>query len=151
MSVAAPAPRTPRPGGAASRPRRARESGRRTRSRLSPAFLWIIVLAILFAGIVALNVGALRGTIAASKLEAETAAIKQQNADLASQVAGMSGYFRIASEAKRLGMVPSSPGRKAFIQFTPGTAPHHRRHAPAADQPEKPPAGTSVHHSPARP
>ena len=66
------------------------------------------MLAVLFAGIVALNVGALRGTIAASKLEAETAAIKQQNADLASQVAGMSGYFRIASEAKRLGMVPSS-------------------------------------------
>ena len=109
------------------------------------------MLAILFAGIVALNVGALRDTIAASKLEAETAVIKQQNADLASQVAGMSGYFRIASEAKRLGMVPSSPGRKAFIQFTPETAPHHRRHAPVADQPEKPAAGMSVHHSPARP
>jgi hypothetical protein len=109
------------------------------------------VLAALFAGIVALNVGALRGTIAASKLEDQTAAIKQQNADLSSQVAGMSGYFRIASEAKRLGMVPSSPGRKAFIPFTPGTAPHHHHQTPAADQPEKQPAGTSVHHSPAHP
>ena len=109
------------------------------------------MLAALFAGIVALNVGALRGTIAASKLEDQTAAIKQQNADLSSQVAGMSGYFRIASEAKRLGMVPSSPGRKAFIPFTSGTTPHHRHQTPAPDQPEKQPAGTSVHHSPAHP
>jgi hypothetical protein len=112
--------------------------------------VWIIVLATLFAGIVALNVAALRSTIAASKLEAQTSAIKQQNADLASQVAGMSGYFRIATEAQRLGMVPSTPGRKAFIEFTPGTAAHHH-HTPVAKTPEKAPAKPSVHHSPARP
>ena len=151
MSVAAPAPRTARQGGAASRPRRARASGRSSRSRLSPAFVWIIVLATLFAGIVALNVAALRSTIAASKLEAETSAIKQQNADLASQVAGMSGYFRIATEAKRLGMVPSSPGRKAFIEFTPGTATHRHHAPPVTTTPEKAPAQPSVHHLPARP
>jgi cell division protein FtsL len=127
VSVAAPAPRTARPRRAASGTTRASSAARPTRRRrLSPAFLWIIVLSVLFAGIVALNVGALRGTIEASKIDARTAELKQQNADLASEVAGMSGYFRIATEAKRLGMVQSSPGAKAFIPFQPGTAtPHH--------------------------
>jgi cell division protein FtsL len=149
VSVAAPAPRTARPRRAASqRPRARTTSKQAARRRLSPAFLWIIVLAVLFAGIVALNVGALRATIAASKLEAETSAIKTQNADLASQVAGMSGYFRIATEAKRLGMVPSSPGRRAFIPFTPGT---HVHHVPATKTPhDERPAGPATH-APARP
>jgi cell division protein FtsL len=129
VSVAAPAPRTARPRRASSGASRARPTARPTRRRrLSPAFLWIIVLSVLFAGIVALNVGALRSTIEASKIDAQTAELKQQNADLASEVAGMSGYFRIATEAKRLGMVQSSPGAKAFIPFQPGTAPAH--HAP---------------------
>ena len=151
MSVAAPAPRTARRRRAASRPPRARDAGRRATSRrLSPAFLWIIVLATLFAGIVALNVGALRATIAASKLEAETSAIKTENADLASQVAGMSGYFRVATEAKQLGMVPSSPGRKAFIQFAPGQEKHRRPAAAATPKHDQPPAG-AVARMPARP
>jgi len=81
--------------------------------------LWIGLLAVLFGGIVALNVAALRGTIEAGKLSAETAALRTQNADLSATVASESSFWRITIRARRLGMEPSQPGPGSFLRLTP--------------------------------
>jgi hypothetical protein len=81
--------------------------------------LWIGLLAILFGGIVALNVAALRGTIEAGKLSAETAALRTQNADLSATVAGESSFWKITIRARRMGMEPSQPGPGSFLRLTP--------------------------------
>ena len=148
MSVAAPAPRTT----AAPRQRtttrqRPRPVAQRTRAHrrraLSGAMLWIGLLAVLFGGIVALNVAALRGTIEAGKLSAETAALRSQNADLSATVASESSFWRVTTRARRLGMGPSQPGQGSFLRLTPrqqtagakqigkaGGAPHVNRTTP---------------------
>ena len=104
MSVVAPAPAAP------SRPRRAapatetapkRRPNRRRpatlarpragRSPVAPGVLWVLLIAVLLGGIVALNVGALRNSISASKIEGQEAALRSQNDKLRSVVAERSG------------------------------------------------------------
>ena len=104
MSVVAPAPAAP------SRPRRAapatetapkRKPNRRRpatlarpragRSPVAPGVLWVLLIAVLLGGIVALNVGALRNSISASKIEGQEAALRSQNDALRSVVAERSG------------------------------------------------------------
>jgi hypothetical protein len=143
VSVAVPAGRPSRARRAASGAAAPRARSRTVRARrraLSPAVLWIVLLAALFGGIVALNVGALRATIETSQLEARTQALHVRNADLAASVARGSSYFRIAIRAQQLGMVPAYPNAHDFIPFTPSAAAHHH-HAPP---PAKAPARTSV-------
>ena len=104
VSVVAPAPAAP------SRPRRAapatetapkRKPNRRRpatlarpragRSPVAPGVLWVLLIAVLLGGIVALNVGALRNSISASKIEGQEAALRSQNDELRSVVAERSG------------------------------------------------------------
>ena len=99
MSLVAPAPAAP------SRPRRAapatetapkrRQNRRRPatlarpregRSPVAPGVLWVLLIATLLGGIVALNVGALRNSISASKIEGQEAALRSQNDALRSIV-----------------------------------------------------------------
>jgi hypothetical protein len=143
VSVAAPAPRTAAPRRAA-RPaatsRKPRAVERRRRGVVSGAVLWVVLLAALFGGIVALNVAALRGTIDANRLEVQLESVRTENSALAAEVAEKSGFWRIASLAESLGMVPAKPSRGDYIPFrhrakkkgavTPGAAGH-----PAAGRP----------------
>jgi hypothetical protein len=116
VSVAAPAPRTAAPPAARRRPRPVE---RRRSSVVSGAVLWVVLLASLFGGIVALNVAALRGTIDANRLEAQVAQVRTENSALAAEVAEKSGFWRVAFLADRLGMVPAKPSRGSYIPFRP--------------------------------
>ena len=150
MSVVAPAPAAP------ARPRRApaappsprtRTRGRKAplarpragRSPVAPGVLWVLLIAVLLGGIVALNVGALRNSIEASRVGGEVAALRSQNHALLSQVAGRSGFGLISFRAQRLGMVLAQPAKRDFIRLHPGKHPaaattvvaspkHHGRH-----------------------
>jgi cell division protein FtsL len=133
VSVAAPAPRTaaPRRSARSAAPaRKPRPVERGRRGLLSGAVLWVVLLAALFGGIVALNVAALRGTIDANRVESEAESLKEQNTALASEVAAMSGYGRIAVKASKLGMVPAQPARSDYIPFIRQAA-HPARARPA--------------------
>lgn len=137
MSVVAPAPAAP------SRPRRAapatetapkrRQNRRRPavlarpragRSPVAPGVLWVLVIAALLGGIVALNVGALRNSISASKIEGQEAALRSQNDALRSLVAQRSGSGRINADAARYGMIPAQPLRNDYLRL------HPLKHAP---------------------
>lgn len=128
MSVVAPAPAAPRrerkpkakpQDRSKKRVREATVARRRPRSPVAPGVAWVLLLATLFGGIVALNVGALRNSIDASRLDAQGAALRTQNADLTARVASLSGYGRISKVAGDLGMVHAQPGRNDFITLNP--------------------------------
>ena len=112
---APPAPRR-------ERARAARPSLARPRSRhspVTPGVLWVLLLAALFGGIVALNVGALRSSIEAGRLDGQVSALRFQNAALAGQVSNLSGYGRISQLAHNMGMVQMQPLRRNFIRLHP--------------------------------
>ena len=132
VSVVAPAPAAP------SRPRRAapatetapkrRQNRRRPatlarpragRSPVAPGVLWVLLIATLLGGIVALNVGALRNSISASKIEGQEAALRSQNDALRSLVAQRSGSGRINAYAVRYGMVSAQPQRNDYLRLHP--------------------------------
>jgi len=132
VSVAAPAPAAP------PRPRRAtpatetaprrRQNRRRPaalarpragRSPVAPGVLWVLLIAALLGGIVALNVGALRNSISASKIEGQEAALRSQNDALRSLVAERSGAGRINADAARYGMVSAQPLRNDYLRLHP--------------------------------
>jgi cell division protein FtsL len=119
MSLAAPAPSRPaRPRRAAAeapaKPRRAstRATLARPRAGRSPVgagVLWVLVIAALLGGMVAVNVAALRNSIEAGRLSGQVASLRAENQSLQSHVAEMSGIGRISSLARQLGMVPTQP------------------------------------------
>jgi hypothetical protein len=115
---ATPAPRRER--ARAARPSLAKPRARR--SPVTPGVMWVLLLATLFGGIVALNVGALRSSIEASRLDGQAAALRSQNADFESQISAQSGYGRISQLARGLGMVQAQPSRRDFIMLHPGKA-----------------------------
>jgi cell division protein FtsL len=137
VSVVAPAPAAPRrerkskakPQDRSKRVREATVARRRHRSPVAPGVAWVLLLATLFGGIVALNVGALRNSIDASRLDAQGVAVRTQNADLTARVASLSGYGRISKVAGDLGMVQAKPSRKDFITLKPAGKGHRDANA----------------------
>jgi hypothetical protein len=132
VSVVAPAPAAParprrRAAPATPAPRRERSRAARPalarpragRSPVGAGVVWVLLLATLFGGIVALNVGALRNSIAASSIDGQAAALRSQNADLASRIVADSGYGRISQLARNLGMVQAQPNRRDYMRLHP--------------------------------
>lgn len=132
MSVVAPAPAAPsrprrRSAPATPAPRRERARAARPalarpragRSPVGAGVVWVLLLSALFGGIVALNVGALRNSIAASRIDGEAAALRSQNSDIASQIVADSGYGRISQLARNMGMVLAQPSRRDYLRLHP--------------------------------
>ena len=131
MSLAAPAPSRP------ARPRRTEpkpaaapgRSGTRAtlarpragRSPVGAGVVWVLVIATLLGGVVAVNVAALRNSIEAGRLSGQVAGLRAENQSLQSRVAEMSGIGRISSLAKQLGMVPAQPVKGDYLRLHPGT------------------------------
>jgi hypothetical protein len=132
VSVAAPAraPSRPAPKRPATKaapktgPRartRARERAREAPGRklLTGGVLWVLLLATLFGGIVALNVAALQSNLEGNRLSGQAAQLRTQNARLQADVAAATGWGRWAVLATRLGMAPSFPSRADYIPIDP--------------------------------
>ena len=98
--------------------------------------LWVLVIAALLGGMVAVNVAALRNSIEAGRLSGQVAGLRAENQSLQSHVAEQSGIGRISSLARQLGMVPSQPLKGDFLRLHPG---EHRQ--PAATGPSRMPKG----------
>ena len=139
MSLAAPAPSRPaRPRRPAQKPAAApRRSAARAalarpragRSPVGAGVVWVLVIATLLGGVVAVNVAALRNSIEAGRLSGQGASLRAENQALQSHVAEMSGIGRISTLAKRLGMVAAQPAKSDYLRLHPG------RHRPAAHVP----------------
>ena len=85
-------------------PRRRRRRRPITRPRVRLGVLWILTVAALLAGIVALNLTVLQLNLQVERLENERIRLEQRNADLATDISRAAAAGRIEAEAQRLGL-----------------------------------------------
>ncbi|MBA3717201.1 MAG: hypothetical protein H0W87_03105 [Actinobacteria bacterium] len=88
------------------------------RSRLTGGVIWIALIAVLLAGVVALNVAVLQLNMRYDKLGRTKVDLVAQNADLESQLSSAAATQRIQQQARaQLGLVAADPGTTRYIQL----------------------------------
>jgi cell division protein FtsB len=120
-SDAAPALPSPQP-----RRRRPRvEPKRRPHARrrgLAGGVVWIVVTAVLLAGVVALNVAVLRLNVQLDKLNAERTRLRAEKQAIASQLSMAAASPRIQLQArKKFGLVQADPAETTYVRLGPRT------------------------------
>ena len=140
---ARPAPRRkpaqPRRGTTRPAPKRraqARPSGRRAKAaarlaaiprspfvdRLLTGRIWIVLLAVLLAGIVTANVSLLEMNSGIAQTTEKVAALKRENSRLRLEAAKLGSSERIQRAAADLGLVLPAPGEVRYLEARPGDA-----------------------------
>jgi hypothetical protein len=76
------------------------------------------VLAVLLAGVVALNVGLLRLNMTLDELDQQRRDLQAQNAALASQLSSAQAAPRIQAKAQRAGYVPAPAEDTTYVELT---------------------------------
>jgi cell division protein FtsL len=119
MAVAAPRARPVRRQPAAPvRPPRPRSAPARAqaRPRLGRGVVWILAIAALLAGIVALQVAVLELRMERGRLQSEIVEIEAQNAKLESEISSAASVARVEGAARgRLGLVP--PSQTTYLEL----------------------------------
>jgi cell division protein FtsL len=78
--------------------------------------VWIVVVAALLAGVVALNVAVLRVNLAFDELGQKRAKLRAENAALSSQLASAASTGRTQKlAAEQLGARPASPDQTTYV------------------------------------
>jgi hypothetical protein len=88
------------------------------RRRLSRGIVWIVLLAVLLTGVVALNVAVLRLNIGVDKLDQERTDLHAQNAALQSQLSSAQAAALIQAKAAHLGLVPAPAQDTTYVRLT---------------------------------
>jgi cell division protein FtsL len=79
---------------------------------------WIVLGAILLAGVVALNVAVLQLNLRVDSLGEKRTKLRAENAALASEISSAAANAQIQSQAsKELGLVPADPAETTYIQL----------------------------------
>ena len=113
VAPARPARATPRP-----RPKVAATRGRARRRGVAGGAVWIGVVAILLAGVVALNVAVLRLNVRLDSVAQERSKLRAANEALASQLSSAEASPRIQVLARReLGLVPADPAATTYVDL----------------------------------
>jgi cell division protein FtsL len=110
---ALPAPARPR---AQPRPKTRAAPRSAPRRRVAGGVVWIGAVALLLAGVVALNVAVLRLNVRLDDLGRERAKLRADNAQLSSEIAGRAASGRIVTLAiDKLGLAPASPESWTYL------------------------------------
>jgi len=119
-SDAAPALPSPRP---RSRPRPKPAPRRKPQARRGVAggVVWIAVVAVLLAGVVAMNVAVLRLNVQLDKLDTQRAHLRAEKQELASQLSMAAAAPRLQLQAQKRGLVPANPAETTFVRLGPRT------------------------------
>lgn len=109
MAAVAPAPGRTRPQRAAPKtrpPAPARRAPARSaaRPRIAGGVLWIVLVAVLLAGIVAVNVAALRLNLESQRLEEQRDKLAASNADRKSELSSLAAAARVEAVGKASGL-----------------------------------------------
>jgi cell division protein FtsL len=118
MAVAAA--RAPRTRSQARRKTRARsrrkpQAGR----RVAGGAIWIVVMGLLLAGVVALNVAVLRLNLQSDQLAEQRAQLRAENAELSSRLAVRAASARTSSLARnRLGLEQADPSTTTYLDLS---------------------------------
>lgn len=119
MAVAAPAraPQRAAPRPAPSAPRRAPRP--HSRPRVAGGVVWIAVVALLLAGVVALNVAALQLNLESQRLEEQKEKLLGENAAAASELSSLAASARVEQVAREeLGLV--EPAQITYVRIRDG-------------------------------
>ena len=110
-----PRPRQqPRP---KAKPKPARRPATRRHS-VAGGVVWIAVVAMLLAGVVALNVAVLRLNVELNKVNAERTRLKADKQAIASQLSLAGATTRIQTLASRDGLVPADPTQTTYVRLS---------------------------------
>jgi cell division protein FtsL len=80
-----------------------------------------VVVAVLLAGVVAMNVAVLRLNVQLDKLDTQRAHLRADKQELASQLSMAAAAPRIQLQAQKQGLVPADPAETAFVRLGPRT------------------------------
>lgn len=84
--------------------------------------LWIVIAAVLLAGVVAVNVAVLQNNVRLDQLGRERVQLRADNARLESQLSSSIAPARIEGDARsRLGLVPADPNTTSYVELAPST------------------------------
>jgi cell division protein FtsL len=109
----APARTKPRP-----KPKPKQRARRSPRGRVASGTVWIGLVAVCLAGVVALNVAVLRLNVRFEELGRERAQLKAENAELSSQIGTRAASVRIQTIARdRLGLLPATPDQWTYLDL----------------------------------
>ena len=98
---------------------RPRPSARHQR-RVAGGALWIVVGAILLAGVVALNVAVLQLNLRLDDLARERTKLRAENAELQSQISSAAANAKIQQAALHgLGVLPADPSETTYVRIAP--------------------------------
>jgi len=112
-AVAAPARTRPRP-----KPRPAPRRRARPRARSRAAIVWIVVSAVLLAGVVFVNLAVLRLNLSLDKATQERTNLRAANAGLQSELSAALASPRIQAQARRQdGLAPADPSTFGHISL----------------------------------
>jgi len=102
------------------RPRRRPVARTAPRPRPFGGVVWIVVLAVLLAGVVAVNVAVLQLNVRLDELARERIELQGETKRLSSQLSSASANARIESQAKaKLGLVRADPELTYHVQLAP--------------------------------
>ena len=108
----------------AHRPTKPRAVAKRKPARskgVAGGVVWIVFVAALLGGVVALNVAVLRLNVQLDGLAREKQELRAGNNELASRLAGLEASGRIQALAqKQLGLVPAEPDQTTYVTLEPG-------------------------------
>jgi cell division protein FtsB len=108
--------RAPRRAATKPRPRRRRKTA--PARRVAGGAVWIVLMGVLLAGVVALNVTVLRLNLRYDELAQERAELRAENAELSTKLAARSSSPRTSSLARRaLGVEPADPTTTTYLQL----------------------------------
>jgi len=115
-SLPSPQPRSrPRP-----RPKPAPRRRPQARRGVAGGVVWIAIVAVLLAGVVALNVAVLRLNVQLDTLDTQRAHLRAEKQALASQLAMTAASPRIQLQAqKQFGLVPANPAETTYVRLRP--------------------------------
>jgi cell division protein FtsL len=116
--VPVPRRRPPRTAKRAPAPARARRKP--TQRRVRAHIVWMILFALLLAGVVAINVAVLRAHVAVSHLDQQRAELQAQNQALKSQLSAASSAPRVEAAALRFGMILAPVADTSYIALPSG-------------------------------
>ena len=109
LRAAAAARAHPEPARTRARPKPRTAQKTAPRRRVAGGVVWIGAIALLLAGVVALNVAVLRLNVRLDELGQERSQIRADNAQLSSEIAAKAASGRIAAVASnRLGLQPTT-------------------------------------------
>lgn len=101
-------------------PRRRPAAAPVARPRAWGGVVWILVVGVLLAGVVAVNVAVLQLNVRIDGLGRERVQLRADNARLSSQLSSAAAAARIESEAKaRLGLVEADANSTTYVQLAP--------------------------------